>query len=106
MYARRLGRPRRLAPASGARAAAWQAEVLAKTLADETTAPVLDPGRGETKTGQLWAYARDDRLWNGATRRASPISMRRTERPASNRPSRGLHRNPSGRRLRRLSRAG
>jgi hypothetical protein len=32
-----------------------------KIFADETTAPVLDPGRGRTKTGQLWAYARDDR---------------------------------------------
>ncbi|TBX71712.1 IS66 family transposase, partial [Rhizobium laguerreae] len=31
-----------------------------KLFADETTAPVLDPGRGKTKTGQLWAYARDD----------------------------------------------
>lgn len=31
-----------------------------KLFADETTAPVLDPGRGTTKTGQLWAYARDD----------------------------------------------
>jgi hypothetical protein len=27
---------------------------------DETTAPVLDPGRGVTKTGYLWALARDD----------------------------------------------
>jgi transposase len=36
-----------------------------KLFADETTAPVLDPGRGRTKTGQLWAYARDDRPWNG-----------------------------------------
>jgi transposase len=36
-----------------------------KLFADETTAPVLDPGRGRTKTGQLWAYARDDRLWGG-----------------------------------------
>lgn len=26
---------------------------------------MLDPGRGKTKTGQLWAYARDDRPWNG-----------------------------------------
>jgi hypothetical protein len=34
-----------------------------KLFADETTAPVLDPGRGRTKTGQLWAYARDDRPW-------------------------------------------
>ena len=37
-----------------------------KLFADETTAPVLDPGRGRTKTGQLWAYARDDRPWGGA----------------------------------------
>jgi transposase len=36
-----------------------------KLFADETTAPVLDPGRGRTKTGQLWAYARDDRSWGG-----------------------------------------
>jgi len=27
---------------------------------------VLDPGRGRTKTGQLFAYARDDRPWGGA----------------------------------------
>jgi transposase len=37
-----------------------------KLFADETTAPVLDPGRGRTKTGQLWAYARDDRPWGAA----------------------------------------
>jgi hypothetical protein len=36
-----------------------------KLFADETTAPVLDPGRGRTKTGQLFAYARDDRAWGG-----------------------------------------
>jgi len=36
-----------------------------KLFADETTAPVLDPGRGRTKTGQFWAYARDDRPWSG-----------------------------------------
>ena len=32
---------------------------------DETTAPVLDPGRGTTKTGYLWAMLRDDRGWGG-----------------------------------------
>jgi transposase len=37
----------------------------AKLFADETTAPVLDPGRGQVKKGQLWAYARDERPWNG-----------------------------------------
>jgi transposase len=33
---------------------------------DETTAPVLDPGRGRTKTGYLWAVLRDDRGHGGA----------------------------------------
>jgi len=32
-----------------------------KLHADDTTVPVLDPGRGRTKTGRLWAYVRDDR---------------------------------------------
>lgn len=36
-----------------------------KLFMDETTAPVLDPGRGKTKTGYLWALARDDRGWGG-----------------------------------------
>ena len=36
-----------------------------KLYADETPLPVLDPGRGRTKTGQLWSYARDDRPWAG-----------------------------------------
>ena len=34
-----------------------------KLFADETTMPVLDPGRGRTKTGQLWAYAKTSKLW-------------------------------------------
>jgi transposase len=36
-----------------------------KLFADETRCPVLDPGRGKTKTGYLWAIARDDRPWGG-----------------------------------------
>lgn len=36
-----------------------------KINVDETTAPVLDPGRGRTKTGYFWAIARDDRPWGG-----------------------------------------
>ena len=36
-----------------------------KLFVDETTAPVLDPGRGRTKTGYFWALARDDRPWQG-----------------------------------------
>lgn len=37
----------------------------AKIDVDETTAPVLDPGRGRTKTGYFWAIARDGRPWKG-----------------------------------------
>lgn len=37
-----------------------------RLFADETTAPVLNPGSGRTKTGQIWAYARDDRPWGGS----------------------------------------
>ena len=36
-----------------------------KLFMDETSAPVLDPGRGKTKSGYFWALARDDRPWNG-----------------------------------------
>jgi transposase len=36
-----------------------------KVVVDETTAPVLDPGRGRTKQGYFWAVARDDRPWAG-----------------------------------------
>jgi len=32
-----------------------------KIHADDTPVPVLDPGRGKTKTGRLWTYVRDDR---------------------------------------------
>jgi transposase len=57
-----------------------------KLFADDTPIPVLDPGRGRTKTGRLWVYARDDRPWSGADPPAvvyfySPD--RRAERPAS-----------------------
>jgi len=37
-----------------------------RLFADETTMPVLDPGRGRTKRGFAWAIARDDRPWGGA----------------------------------------
>jgi hypothetical protein len=50
---------------------------------DETTAPVLDPGRGRTKKGQLWAYARDQRPWGPAGRRLCL--------PARPRPHRNQH---------------
>jgi transposase len=55
-------------------------------FADDTPIPVLDPGRGRTKTGRLWVYARDQRAWGGP---APPAAIyyyepdRRAERPAS-----------------------
>ena len=36
-----------------------------KVVADDTTLPVLDPGRGRTMTGRLWCYATDNRPWAG-----------------------------------------
>jgi transposase len=41
-------------------------------FADDTTIPVLDPGRGRTKTGRLWVYVRDGRGWG---ERAPPIAL-------------------------------
>src|SRR3954453_8721818 len=38
-----------------------------RIFADDTPLPVLDPGRGRTKTGCLWGYAIDDRTWGGET---------------------------------------
>jgi transposase len=58
----------------------------AKVFADDTPIPVLDPGRGRTKTGRLWVYTRDDRPWAG---RDPPAAVyfyspdRKAERPAS-----------------------
>ncbi len=37
-----------------------------RLFCDETRCPVLDPGRGKTKTGFMWALARDDRPWGGS----------------------------------------
>ena len=42
-----------------------------KLFADDTTLPVLDPGRGRTKTGRLWCHAVDDRPWYGPTHPAA-----------------------------------
>src|ERR1700694_1775140 len=76
-----------------------------KLFADETTAPVLDPGRGKDQ----------DRSTVGLCTGRSPLGRRRPAwrgvclRPrsqggATDRPSRRLHGHPSGRWLRRLSR--
>jgi transposase len=37
-----------------------------RIFADETTLPTLAPGRGKTKSAWLWAYARDDRPFDGS----------------------------------------
>jgi hypothetical protein len=58
----------------------------AKLFADDTPIPVLDPGRGRTKTGRLWVYIRDDRPWAGPDPPAAVYFYspdRKGERPAS-----------------------
>ena len=75
--------------------ASWWLEALHERLAkhvfgstmlfaDDTPLPVLDPGRGRTRTGRLWVYARDDRPWNGPGPPAAVYMYspdRRAERP-------------------------
>jgi hypothetical protein len=38
-----------------------------KLHADDTPVPVLIPGQGQTKTGRVWTYVRDDRPWGDET---------------------------------------
>src|SRR4051794_29303801 len=58
---------------------------VAKGFAHDTTLPLLEPGRGRTKTGRLWCYAVDDRPWCGP---GHPVAVyaysedRKGERPA------------------------
>jgi transposase len=47
-----------------------------KVFVDDTTLPVLDPGRGRTKTGRLWCYAVDDRPWKGPGRAPRGVPRR------------------------------
>ncbi len=57
-----------------------------RIFADDTPLPVLDPGRGRTKTGRLWGYAVDDRPWNGSTPPAVVYLYaedRKSEQPAA-----------------------
>ena len=57
-----------------------------KLFADDTPLPVLDPGRGRTRTGRLWVYARDDRPWSGSDPPAAVYFYspdRRAERPVA-----------------------
>ena len=55
-------------------------------FADDTPVPVLDPGRGRTKTGRLWVYAREQRGWSGPAPPAAVYIFapdRKAERPAA-----------------------
>src|SRR6202051_59377 len=57
-----------------------------KLFADDTPIPVLDPGRGRTKTGRLWVYTREDRTWSGPEPPAAVYFYspdRKAERPAA-----------------------
>ena len=57
-----------------------------KVFADDVPIPVLDPGRGRTKTGRLWVYTRDDRPWAGPDPPAAVYFYspdRKAERPAA-----------------------
>lgn len=57
-----------------------------RVFADDTVLPVLDPGRGRTRTGRLWVYARDDRPWGGSDPPAVLYTYspdRKAERPAA-----------------------
>lgn len=75
--------------------ASWWLEALHRRLsehvfasdnlfADDTPVPVLDPGRGRTKTGRLWVYAREQRGWSGPDPPAAVFVYapdRKAERP-------------------------
>jgi transposase len=49
-----------------AEAIAWHVREGPALHADDTPVPVLDPGRGKTKTGRLWVAVRDERPWGSA----------------------------------------
>jgi transposase len=77
--------------------ACWWLEALHKRVccnvfasdnlfADDTPVPVLDPGRGKTKTGRLWVYVREQRGWSGPAPPAAVYVFapdRKAERPAA-----------------------
>jgi transposase len=57
-----------------------------RLFADDTPIPVLDLGRGRTKTGRLWVYAHDQRPWGGPAPPAAVYLFapdRKAERPVA-----------------------
>ena len=82
----RMGRRRLLVAEAAARAAGGACVRLGKLFADDTPVPVLDPGRGRTKTGRLWVYARETGRGADPSRRPPSTSTapdRKAERPAA-----------------------
>jgi transposase len=60
---------------------------LRALFADETTAPVLDPGRGRTKTGQLWPMPPMTVPGPGRIHRLLPMSTRPIAKPSDPSPT-------------------
>ncbi len=52
-----------------------------RLFCDETPMPVLDPGRGRTRTCQFWAHATDDRSWKGPAPPAGVLHFASELRP-------------------------
>ena len=73
----------------------------AKLFVDETTAPVLDPGRGRTKTGYFWAIARET-AWGGSDPPAVVYTYAPGRGNEHSGAAEGLPRHPADRRLRHL----
>lgn len=74
-----------------------------KLHADDTPVPVLDPGRGRTKTGRLWTYVRDDRP--AGSKEPAAVLFRYSPDRRGGTPegaSEILHRHPPGRCLCRI----
>ena len=57
-----------------------------KVVADDTTLPVLDPGRGRTKTGRLWCYAVDNRPGRDRVIRPPPTPIVKTVKASTRQP--------------------
>jgi transposase len=60
---------------------AEQIKTSGRLFMDETPAPILDPGRGKTKTGYLWALARDDRGWDGSASNSEAVGQTKAKDP-------------------------
>ena len=86
---------------------AWHLKQSGHLFMDETRAPVLDPGRGKTKTGYLWALARDERPLGRSGPAGGGVLLRARSRWTPRRGfSQRIRREAARRRLCRLQRGG